>query len=187
MSRIFDALQRSNLEGAGFDFPLSPSFVPPVAEAVEEETNQPATSDLEEFESLPLALSPESRLVCLTDQASLGAEKFRFLAVRLRQLQMSRPLKTVLVTSTIPEEGKSTVSANLALSLAQRRHQKVLLVDGDLRRPSLSARFGICARYPGLSEWLQENRNPISQCLPSYGSRTLVSACGRPARESRWS
>lgn len=53
------------------------------------------------------------------------------------------------------------VSANLAISLAQRRPQKVLLVDGDLRRPSLSTRFGL--RTPaGLSEWLQGNNEEIT-------------------------
>ena len=92
---------------------------------------------------MAISPSPDSRLVCLTDQASLGAEKFRFLGVRLRQLRQTRSLKKVLITSTIPEEGKSMVSANLAISLAQRRQQKVLLLEGDLRRPSLSGRFGI--------------------------------------------
>jgi capsular exopolysaccharide synthesis family protein len=114
-----------------------------------------------QFPPMAISLTPESRLVCLTDQASLGAEKFRFLGVRLRQLKQSRKLKTLLITSTIPEEGKSMVSANLAIALAQRR-QKILLVDGDLRRPSLSERFGIPKRLPGLSEWLQSSRQTIN-------------------------
>src|ERR1700722_16637098 len=66
------------------------------------------------FPSLDVLPTTTSRLVFMTEPDSLGAEKFRFLGVRLRQLQQSRPLKKVLVTSTIPEEGKSTVSANLA-------------------------------------------------------------------------
>jgi capsular exopolysaccharide synthesis family protein len=160
MSRIFDALQKSGLEGAGFEFPLA-SSLPPVAQAAEEDNGEFVKSDLEECQSLPISVSSEGRLVCLTDEASLGAEKFRFLAVRLRQLQQSRPLKKVLITSTIPEEGKSMVSANLALSLANRRHQKILLVEGDLRRPSLSTRLGL-RRLPGLIEWLQGNLNPLT-------------------------
>jgi capsular exopolysaccharide synthesis family protein len=84
----------------------------------------------------------------------LGAEKFRFLAVRLRQLRQNRPLKKILITSTIPQEGKSTVSANLACTLARRRQQKTLLLEGDLRRPSLVNQFGVAGKIPGLCEWL---------------------------------
>jgi len=140
MSRIFDALQRSELEGNGFEFPLASSLADKGPPAAVVETNGFATSDIAQFQSLAMSVSPNSRLVCLTDEASLGAEKFRFLAVRLRQLLQARSLKKVLITSTIPEEGKSMVSANLAIALAQRRQQKILLVEGDLRRPSLSTR-----------------------------------------------
>jgi capsular exopolysaccharide synthesis family protein len=167
MSRIFDALQQSRLEGTGFDFPLISSLAaeaPQAAEmpeAVEGGADDVAAIDITKFPSLAISPSPESRLVSLTDQASLGAEKFRFLGVRLRQLQQIRSLRTVLTTSTISEEGKSMVSANLAIVLAQRR-QKVLLIDGDLRRPSLSSRFGIPKLLPGLSEWLQSDLGTIT-------------------------
>ncbi len=153
MSRIFDALQRSILETTDLDFPLASFSAPEATVPVREEAGNSVVNDLERFQSLPIAVSAKSRLVCVTDQASLVAEKFRFLAVRLRQLQLERPLKKVLITSTSPGEGKSTIAANLALALAQRRNQRILLIDGDLRRPSLSARFGIPA-MPGLSEWL---------------------------------
>jgi capsular exopolysaccharide synthesis family protein len=161
MSRIFDALQRSKSEGNGFEFSLESSLTaaPPPATVVE--TNDRATDDLAQFQSMAISASPSSRLVCLTDQASLAAEKFRFLGVRLRQLSQTRSLKKVLITSTIPEEGKTTVSANLAISLAQRRPQKVLLLEGDLRRPALSSRFGL-RQLPGLSEWLQGGQAAIT-------------------------
>jgi capsular exopolysaccharide synthesis family protein len=100
-------------------------------------------------------------VVCVTDKDSLAAEKFRFLGVRLRQLQQTRPLKKVLITSTIPQEGKSMVAANLACTLARRTHQKTLLVDGDLRRPSIARLFGL-GKTPGLSEWLQGERTPMT-------------------------
>jgi capsular exopolysaccharide synthesis family protein len=112
------------------------------------------------FQSLPVSLPPDNKLVCLTAPESLGAEKFRFLAVRLRQLQQSRPLKKVLITSAIPEEGKSTIGANLAVILAKKKQHKVLLLEGDLRRPTLSKEFGL-GRIPGLSEWLQGAPRPI--------------------------
>src|SRR5262249_59098671 len=84
-----------------------------------------------------------------------------FLAVRLRQLQHTRPLKKVLITSTIPGEGKSMVAANLACTLARRRQQRTLLIDGDLRRPTLARQFGL-GRVPGLSEWFQSGTGPMT-------------------------
>jgi capsular exopolysaccharide synthesis family protein len=110
--------------------------------------------DLEHCPCLTVAVPTDSRLVSIDKEESLGAEKFRFLAVRLRQLRQSRPLKKVLITSTIPQEGKSTVAANLACTLARRKPQKTLLLEGDLRRPTIAGRFGL-GRVAGLSEWFR--------------------------------
>jgi capsular exopolysaccharide synthesis family protein len=88
------------------------------------------------------------------EKESLAAEKFRFLAVRLKQIQQRRPLKRLLVTGTTPEEGKSMIAANLACTLGSRRQQRVLLLEGDLRRPTLRRQFGM-GRVPGLNEYLQ--------------------------------
>ncbi len=161
MSRIFDALQRSQSDGAGFEFPLVSSLPPEPPQAMETGTDNREVDDVSRFQSLALSVSPDSRLVCMTDPTCLGAEKFRFLAVRLRQLQRTSSLKTVLITSTIPEEGKSTVSANLAISLVRKKRQKVLLLEGDLRRPVLAERFGL-HKLAGLSEWLQGPSNPTN-------------------------
>ena len=95
-----------------------------------EAPSQESVTELPAFPSLEVCVTPASRLVYFTEPDSLAAEKFRFLGVRLRQLQQTRQLKKVLVTSTIPEEGKSLVSANLAGVLA-RRKQRVLLIEGD--------------------------------------------------------
>ena len=107
-----------------------------------------------QFKSLQVSLSPNSRLPCFTDAGSPAAEAFRLLGVRLRHLRRDRPLKKVLITSTIPQEGKSMVSGNLACTLAQRTQQKTLVLEGDLRRPSLSKMFGL-GKNPGLCEWLR--------------------------------
>jgi capsular exopolysaccharide synthesis family protein len=114
-----------------------------------------------QFESLRVLVPPQSRLVCVTDKESLAAEKFRFLAVRLRQLQQTRPLKKVLITSAIPREGKTMVAANLACTLARRARQRTLLVEGDLRRPSLSQMFGL-SKISGICEWLQGESGPMN-------------------------
>jgi capsular exopolysaccharide synthesis family protein len=119
---------------------------------VEEKNN--SRDGFPQFESLPVALPHDSKLVSAIEKESLAAEKFRFLGVRLRQMQQKRKLKRLLITSTIPEEGKSTVAANLACTLASRRDHKVLLLEGDLRRPTLRQKFGL-GKMAGLTEYLQ--------------------------------
>jgi capsular exopolysaccharide synthesis family protein len=167
MSHIFDALQRSEAERAGTEpsqteastFSLATELLH-IAErtrrgAVAANGDRPDYSNsLAQFPSLPVSILPSSRLVSVAEEESLGAEKFRFLAVRLRQLRQSRPLKKVLITSTIPQEGKSTVAANLACTLARRKQHKTLLLEGDLRRPTVAQKFGM-GNVPGLSEWLR--------------------------------
>lgn len=112
----------------------------------------------DEFQSLEISLSPDSRLVSITDIESPATEAFRLLAVRLRTLRRARPFKKVLITSTIPQEGKSTISANLACTLARAPQQKTLLLEGDVRRPSLSQMFGV-GNNPGLCECLRGDRS----------------------------
>ena len=106
------------------------------------------------FQSLQVLVSPQSRLVTLTESGGPAAEAFRLLGVRLRHLRRDRALKKVLITSTISQEGKSMVVGNLASTLALRTQQKILVLEGDLRRPSLAQMFGI-GRNPGLCEWLE--------------------------------
>jgi len=114
-----------------------------------------------EFQSIQLSIPSGSHLPCLTDGESLAAEKFRFLGVRLRHLRRERPLKRLLITSTIPHEGKSMVAANLACTLARKGQQKTLLLEGDVRRPSLSQLFGL-NKLHGVCELLQGENSQIS-------------------------
>lgn len=185
MSRLFDALQRAGTEQSGVEFPDLVSMVAGVFEPEPDEiSQQPETSEFNPLElfsqpvrtegpaqtadttpdsgfpSLNVSIAPDSRLVFFTEPDSLPAEKFRFLSVRLRQIQQNRSLKRVLITSSIPEEGKTLVTANLAGVLA-RRKQRVLLIEGDLRRPVLTQQFGL-ERLAGLGEWLQGNHEAVS-------------------------
>ena len=111
-----------------------------------------------QFQSQQVVVPAKNRLVCFTDSESLAAENFRFLGIRLQHLRRERPLKKVLITSTIPQEGKSMVSANLACTFARRMQQRTLLVEGDVRRPTLSQMFGL-GTLPGISECLQGEGN----------------------------
>jgi capsular exopolysaccharide synthesis family protein len=104
------------------------------------------------------ALRSDSRLVCLTDQGGLAAEKFRVLGLKLRHLRERRKLRRIVVTGSVPEEGKSLVSANLALNQSRSKVLRTVLIDGDLRRPELGSRFGFSRSLPGLSEALRGER-----------------------------
>lgn len=110
---------------------------------------------------LTIAPSEESRLVALPEGDSAASEAFHLLGVRLRHLRRQRPLKKVLVTSTIPQEGKSMVAANLACTLALRTQQKVLLLEGDIRRPTQSKIFGIASKS-GICNWLNGERSLVN-------------------------
>src|SRR6202044_2972124 len=120
-----------------------PAAAKPAPRAVESLSSAKRAEILEKFPSLKISLSEQSRLVCLTDKESPTAEALRLLGVRLRDIRRIRPLKKVLITSTIPQEGKSTISGNLACALANSSDEKVLLVEGDVRRPSLLKMFGV--------------------------------------------
>lgn len=82
-----------------------------------------------------------------------GMEEFRTLRSRLYHLREKAPLKKLLVTSSLPKEGKTFVAANLAQVLAKQHGRRVLLVDGDLRGPKLHEALGT-SRNPGLSDYL---------------------------------
>jgi len=87
----------------------------------------------------PGELAPE--LVTQLDPLAGGAEAFRVLRTNLQFMGLDKPLKTVLVTSAVPGEGKSTVASNLAIAFAQAG-ANVCLVDADLRRPRVAKLFG---------------------------------------------
>jgi Mrp family chromosome partitioning ATPase len=92
-----------------------------------------------QFQSLKASLTPQSRLVSLMDNGSPAAEAFRLLGVRLRHFRRDRELKKVLITSTIPQEGKSMIAANLACTLALGTQQRILVLEGDWILPAGSA------------------------------------------------
>ena len=107
------------------------------------------------FERPLLAFIPESRALAVApaqDQSLPTSEQeaFRMLRANLRYFSVDRPVRSVLITSAAPGDGKSTVSWNLALAAAGTG-ARVLLMETDLRHPSLAASAGQLAAAPGLS------------------------------------
>lgn len=92
------------------------------------------------------------RLPALMERG-LAVEQFRSLRSRLFELRDIKPLKSVLITSGLSQEGKSFVAANLAFSLARHKASKVLLIDGDMRRYTLHEVLGTVSS-PGLADYL---------------------------------
>lgn len=122
-------------------------------------TAAPTTGELklESFEMLHLARPYHPRLVALATAENSASEAFRLLSVRLRHMRRERSLKKLLICSTITQEGKSLISANLGCTIASDQKQTVLLVEGDMRRPSLSQLFGLGERA-GLCDYLAGER-----------------------------
>lgn len=111
----------------------------------------------------------DAHMTSLLNPSSPEAEQYRVLRHRLEQLRVTRGAKVIAVTSPATGDGKTTTAINLAGSIAQNRAARVLLVDADLRRPSVAKCLAM-ADGPGLAEAILERGHELS---------TLV--CQRPA------
>ncbi len=89
-----------------------------------------------------MPVDEQSKLITLSDPRSPVAEAYRSLRTNLEFSSLDEPLRAMVVTSPAPEAGKSTTLANLAVTMAQAG-KEVILVDCDLRRPSLHEIFGV--------------------------------------------
>ena len=112
----------------------APILTAPYAETAYAQQTHDQSLDLGRIVARPWALSVEKTPALLERGAAV--EQFRSLRSRIFELRDISPLKTILVTSGLPQEGKSFVSTNLAMSLARHKNSKVLLIDGDMRRYS---------------------------------------------------
>ena len=121
---------------------------------------RPAMSAAMNYESL-LAHCPQSRwtpdpltmLFFEQNENRPGAEEFRTLRSRLYQIREKIQLKRLMVTSALPKEGKSFVTANLGQVLVRQQGRRVLMIDADLRNPGMHRHLG-ASPAPGLSEYL---------------------------------
>jgi capsular exopolysaccharide synthesis family protein len=151
VSRVYDALRK--LEEQGKDSvsdSLKASIVP--------------TKSAEQLLSAPVLhapVGPHSRIVVFTDRRGPGAERFRLIRMALRNANAGNLQKVLLITSPLPQDGKSTVALNLATSLAEEGRVKVLLLEADLHRPSLLQHLGL-APAPGFTEVLEGHAEPAA-------------------------
>jgi capsular exopolysaccharide synthesis family protein len=96
---------------------------------------------------------PKTMLFFSAEENPRWTEQFRTLRSRFYSMRERMALRTILVASALPKEGKSFVAANLAQVLARQQGRRVLLIDGDMRVPSLHSAFGTTSS-PGLAEYL---------------------------------
>lgn len=99
-------------------------------------------------------LDPRMDAFLKADDGRIVRERLRTLRSKLYQIAETRPLKRVLVTSSVTAEGKTTVAANLAYSIMRQPDRRVLLIDADLRSPRMHQLFG-APRGPGLTDYLR--------------------------------
>jgi protein-tyrosine kinase len=175
MSRIHEALKKAEQDRAATqggavqpDSSMAPLTDPPVF------TENPAGGRVAAFatpfsvETL-LARCPqiqwkpdmETMLFMNGDDSARGTEEFRTLRSRLYQMREKMTLKTLLVTSALPKEGKSFTAANLAQVIVRQHGRRVLLIDADLRGPRLHMVLGT-PQGPGLSEYLLGKNDEFS-------------------------
>ncbi|MGI4831180.1 MAG: CpsD/CapB family tyrosine-protein kinase [Janthinobacterium lividum] len=177
MSKIYEALLRAELERTavtgspanGAAVAVQDLLVPPHES---EYSNDPLDIEPVQVDSKPPVQIPEvvaqtlqteyilekpwtpilSALPALEERGP-GVEQFRSLRSHVSEFREQKPLKTLLVSSGLPGEGKSFVTLNLALSFSRHKGNRVLLIDGDMRRSSLHKVLG-APREPGLAEYL---------------------------------
>ncbi len=170
MSRIHEALKRAEQERVlrGGAQPRNasegpsvlqemPSQVAPVGDGhiILSQSSLPENDTL--LSSCPtLEWNPDPSIMLFMsgNDAARGTEEYRTLRSRLYHLrEKAALLKSVLVTSALPKEGKSFTAANLAQVLVRQHGRRVLLIDADLRRPRLHVMLGTTSA-PGLSDYL---------------------------------
>ena len=110
----------------------------------------------------------KEELITYNDPKSPISEIFRTLRTNIQFMTSNNGLKTLLVTSSVPGEGKSWVSSNLILAFAQEG-KKVLIIDSDMRKGRLHTLFDI-ERKPGLSNYLSgmievEDKDNVLNCI----------------------
>jgi capsular exopolysaccharide synthesis family protein len=110
----------------------------------------------------------QGKLVVDRDLNPTSAEQYRRLGATLHGLQSERGLKTLMVSSTVPQEGKSLTVINLALTFSESYNRRVLVLDADLRRPTIHEAFGL-PNARGLADVIRDGTDdlPLIEVAPN--------------------
>jgi len=125
-------------------------------------------------------LNPDYDVFSTKQSSALCAEQFRTLRSRLDRLRKKSAIRTLLVTSTLPGEGKTFVALNLALAIARQHEKRALLIDADLRASRLHIRLG-APSAPGLSDYLSGHADEFSILQADPKVELFLVPAGRPA------
>lgn len=106
----------------------------------------------------------------ITEPQSPYAESVRTIRTGVVLSALDSPHKIICCTSSIPGEGKTSLSINLATSLGQM--EKVLLIDADMRRPSVGKAFDLSSKTPGLSN-LVAGTSTLDECISKSGTNNI--------------
>jgi Mrp family chromosome partitioning ATPase len=101
----------------------------------------------------------DTRLIVHAEAGPVFVEQYRRLGSALHQAQVQRGIRTLMVTSAVAAEGKTLSATNLALTLSRSFERRVLLVDGDLRKPSIHRLLRI-ENLIGLGDFLARPSEP---------------------------
>jgi protein-tyrosine kinase len=121
----------------------------------------------------------DENMVTLIKPQSFEAEQFKILRTNLLFPSSGKSPRTIMVTSSMPDEGKSLISANLVISIAQSIQEHVLLIDCDIRRPRVHTEFGF-GDVAGLSEHLSRGIPISSLLLKTIVDKLSILPGGRP-------
>ena len=124
-------------------------------------------------------ISIDPLLVTGLNPQSIESEQFRLLKNNILFPEKGNPPKCIMITSTSPGEGKSFVAANFAISLSQSIDEYVLLMDCDLRSPSIHSMFGYDHNMQGLSEYLSKGKPLSSLLIKTFMDKLTILPAGR--------
>lgn len=110
------------------------------------------------------------------DPKSIAAENYRILRTNIQYSSFDNEIKRILVTSSVPGEGKSTTVGNLALTFAQDE-KKTIIIDCDLRKPTIHKRFNISNTF-GLSDVMLDHKT-ISKAIHNVDKNLYVLPSGK--------
>ncbi len=124
--------------------------------------------------------SPDDKPIALNEPRSPTAEAFRSLRTNITFASVDTPLRRIMVTSPTPQDGKTTVSANLAVVFAQGE-KKTVLIDADMRRPQIHQKFGLPNRI-GLTDLFVQSLNGLERVIQfnSVSSLGLITSGHMP-------